>query len=195
MTRRIRSSDPRILTRKCCDRFRSVGAYWVLSQLALCSPNRALSHAFEIAQVFGHRVGVRADVALGIVVRSDRSVSHRFWSRSPRAAAVLAPWRHREPCALTLVGYRPRPCTEDSGSAGRSESVSAICLGKRCSVCRGTLRSAPNRFYRYLATMPRTLAAGLARRPPRPPHRSRPAIHQLIAHLARFRRLSFVSCA
>jgi len=32
------SSDRRILTRKCCDRFRSVGAYWVLSQLALCSP-------------------------------------------------------------------------------------------------------------------------------------------------------------
>ena len=39
MTRHIRSSDPRILTRKCCDRFRSVGAYWVLSQLALSSPN------------------------------------------------------------------------------------------------------------------------------------------------------------
>jgi hypothetical protein len=42
VTRHIRSSDPRILTRKCCDRFRSVGpfaAYWVLSQLALCSPH------------------------------------------------------------------------------------------------------------------------------------------------------------
>jgi hypothetical protein len=38
VTRHIRSSDSRILTRKCCDRFRSVGAYWVLSQLALCSP-------------------------------------------------------------------------------------------------------------------------------------------------------------
>ena len=32
------SSNPRVLTRRCCDRFRSVGAYWVLSQLALCSP-------------------------------------------------------------------------------------------------------------------------------------------------------------
>jgi IS6 family transposase len=38
VTRHIRSSDRYILTRKCCDRFRSVGAYWVLSQLALCSP-------------------------------------------------------------------------------------------------------------------------------------------------------------
>ncbi len=38
MTRHIRSSDPRVLTRKCCDRVRSVGAYWVVSQRALCSP-------------------------------------------------------------------------------------------------------------------------------------------------------------
>ena len=38
MTRHIRSSDPRILTRKCCDRLRSVGAYWVVSQRPLCSP-------------------------------------------------------------------------------------------------------------------------------------------------------------
>jgi hypothetical protein len=41
VTRHIRSSDPQILTRKCCDRFRSLGAYWVLSQLALCSPKAA----------------------------------------------------------------------------------------------------------------------------------------------------------
>jgi hypothetical protein len=38
VTRHIRSSDPRILARKCCDRVRSVGAYWVVSQRALCSP-------------------------------------------------------------------------------------------------------------------------------------------------------------
>jgi hypothetical protein len=39
VTRHIRSSDPRILTRKCCDRLRSVGVYWVVSQRALCSPS------------------------------------------------------------------------------------------------------------------------------------------------------------
>jgi hypothetical protein len=44
VTRHIRSSDPRILTRKCCDRFRSVGAYWVVSQSALCSPLELLRH-------------------------------------------------------------------------------------------------------------------------------------------------------
>jgi len=49
VTRHIRSSDRYILTRKCCDRFRSVGAYWVLSQLALCSP--PLGEAFQIANV------------------------------------------------------------------------------------------------------------------------------------------------
>jgi hypothetical protein len=49
----------------------------------------------------------------------QHSLPRPFWARSPRAAAVLAPWQHRESCALTLVGYRPRPCTEDSDSAGR----------------------------------------------------------------------------
>src|SRR5271169_2111422 len=48
VTRHIRSSDPRILTRKCCDRFRSVGAYWVVSQRALCSPfSPPLLHQFR----------------------------------------------------------------------------------------------------------------------------------------------------
>jgi hypothetical protein len=46
VTRHIRSSDPRILTRKCCDRFRSVCAYWVVSQRALWGSLACLKFRF-----------------------------------------------------------------------------------------------------------------------------------------------------
>jgi hypothetical protein len=50
VTRHIRSSDPRILTRKCCDRFpvrRCVGTYWVVSQRALCSPVKESANSWS----------------------------------------------------------------------------------------------------------------------------------------------------
>ena len=53
VTRHIRSSDPRILTRKCCDRLRSLGAYWAVSQRALCSPSESSRSGSTRRKKFG----------------------------------------------------------------------------------------------------------------------------------------------
>jgi hypothetical protein len=74
VTRHIRSSDPRILTRKCCDRFPSVGAYWVVSQRALCSPGNVQPVYPLQLQIPGSPININAPRAVGFPLAATQGI-------------------------------------------------------------------------------------------------------------------------